>query len=286
MSQAHSSPSGRPNGWDTELAHAFEILLGRPLGAFDPDATYAFYHWDDVLCAEFYRGLDLSELLRPEIRQSSAIAEPFLRLDDADGTELNWIRYGLDLGRSVFIVDDDLPFAGEVIAALDESATTAGDYRAVFGTTFAAILIEHDVNLSEIEDEYLHLLARVQTDGSLFDAMRAATWTMGGPDRLVPFIDMASYDEYGILDRLSEEDRTMVEPVWEEALRQVGRAALRDHLRRLCLTPFWAASEGGHYVEAQCPTNEFIWLAEQDHRPVAAWMFGQGQGASAVFQLG
>jgi hypothetical protein len=81
---------------------------------------------------------------------------------------------------------------------------------------------------------------------------------MGGSDLLVRFIPMASDDEYGILDRHSEEDRTTVEPVWEEAVHQIGHAPLRDHLRRLCLTPFWAASEGGHYVQAQCPANDFV----------------------------
>jgi hypothetical protein len=106
----------------------------------------------------------------------------------------------------------------------------------------------------------------VQTDGSLFDAMRAATWTMGGPDRLAPFID-----------RLSAKGAVVVEPEWEEALRTIDHTPLRDHLRNLCRTPYWTASHGSQI------SNEFACLAGQRRRPVAGWHFGHAQACIRDF---
>jgi hypothetical protein len=74
---------------------------------------------------------------------------------------------------------------------------------------------------------------------------------MGGPGRLRPF--MAPYDEYGIIERLSAEDQAMIEPQCDEALRNIGHAPLRDHLRDLCLTSYWAASDGGEYLGSEIP---------------------------------
>lgn len=236
------------SGWDAELSHAFGILLGAPLDAFDPAATYALHHWDEFLDAEFHRGLDLAAMRRAEVPRRSDLAEPFRRLSDADGTELNRTRFGFDLGRSVFRVDDDIPLPGDVITALDAAKAAGGTgWRTIRGASFAAILARHGVDLADLadaDDDFatcgVSILARVRTDGSLSDAMRAATWTMSGPDRLVPFIDTSPHDGH----RLTAADTVIVEPEWEEALRAVSRAPLRDHLRRLCLTSYWAASRG------------------------------------------
>lgn len=295
----------RLSGWNADLSGAFGILLGAPLDAFDPTATYAFYHWDEFLDAEFYRGLDLADLLSAEVQRPSDLAEPWhpaFRHSD-DGSEMSWTRFGFDLGRSVFRVDEEMlrgdvdddiaGFSGDVITAL-EAAATAPDgtgWRAIAGTAFGGILARHGVNLADlakVEGDYatcgVSLLARVQTDGSLFDAMRAATWTMGGPDRLAPFIDPAADDEYGIIDRLPAQDAVVVEPEWEQALRNIDHTPLRDHLRSLCLSRYWAASHGGCYDGSQI-SNEFACLAGQGHRPVAGWHFGHAQAASAIFQL-
>ena len=60
-------------GWDAELVRAFEVLLRRPLAEFDAEATYAFYHWDDIMSSEFFDDdLDLGLLARGEV-----VAAPF-----------------------------------------------------------------------------------------------------------------------------------------------------------------------------------------------------------------
>jgi hypothetical protein len=190
------------SGWNADLGGAFGILLGAPLDAFDPTATYAFYHWDEFLDAEFYRGLDPADLLSAEVRRPSDLAEPWhpaFRHSDT-GSEMSWTRFGFDLGRSVFRVDEEM--------------------------------------------------LRVDVD-----------------DEIAGF----SGDVITALE-------------WEEALRTIDHTPLRDHLRNLCLTQYWAGSHGGCYDGSQI-SNEFACLAGQRHRPVAGWHFGHAQAASAIFQL-
>ncbi|MER6911770.1 hypothetical protein ABT354_08875 [Streptomyces sp. NPDC000594] len=119
------------------------------------------------------------------------------------------------------------------------------------------------------------LLLRIRTDGTLFAAMRAATWTTGGPECLVTM-------EQGV------EEEAEVEPGWAERLRAVPDPALREHLSLLCLTADWARGCGAFYrgpgADA-CPPMLDWFGGRPGHHAVAGWELGEGQAASAVLRI-
>ncbi|RSN09226.1 hypothetical protein DMB42_18090 [Nonomuraea sp. WAC 01424] len=125
------------------------------------------------------------------------------------------------------------------------------------GSDLARALAPHGGRLGEVDgDEVMGMvqwLQRVRTDGTLFDAMRAATWTMGGPGDLVAF-----------------ENGCEVKPELEAALRRIPDPRLRDRLRTLCLTAEWARRDGGYYLgPRECPSG-LRWIAEQPGHEVVA----------------
>jgi hypothetical protein len=93
-----------------------------------------------------------------------------------------------------------------------------------------------------------------------------ATWTMGGPDQLVPF-----------------DPDCVVEPKWERRLARVGHPVLRDHLRMLCLDARSARCAGAHYVRTR--HRGFGGMRKAGGRVVAAWELGEGQAYSVVTAL-
>ncbi|MCF2533524.1 hypothetical protein [Yinghuangia soli] len=239
-------------GWRAGLPTAFAALLGRPLDAFAPTATYALYHWDDELSAEFFEffpGTDA--LLTVATSDPEAFDEEY---------PLSWTHWQLDLARSLFLLDGDVP--PQVAAlSLDPSAPV------VTGTDLARLLA---AGHAAPDDLTMTVLARVAGDGTLFDAMRAATWTGGNLSDLADFRTGAE-----------------AEPRWDAALAAVDHPVLRDHLRMLCLAEPWSRSDGARYLGAgDCPP-EFTWLAERpSHTLLAAWEFGESQASSAVFRIG
>ena len=245
--------------WPAALRAAFEILLRRPLDAYDPEATYALYHWDDILNDEFFEaGHTMEELHAPESRHGSPVA-------DTGEPELDPDRWAFDLGRSVFEVDDwELP----VREQLHRVRLPAKGSVAVLGGEFGRVLVQRDVSFAEVSDELTTVLLRVVTDGSLFDAMRAATWTMSAPEGLVPFREGAEVDER-----------------WRTALDPIEPPALRQHMRMLCLTAHWARSDGAHYIGRRCPDMLDTLAKLPGHAVVAGWEFGEGQAASAIVQM-
>jgi hypothetical protein len=118
----------------------------------------------------------------------------------------------------MFLIDADIPKLGKPRP----------------GTHVGRVLTTRRMTAEDLAEELLHLDARIHTDGTLFDAMRHATWTMGGPDQLVPF-----------------DPDCVVEPKWERRLARVGHPVLRDHLRMLCLDAHSARYAGAHYVRAR-----------------------------------
>ena len=240
-----------PERWDEQLAGAFAILLGRPLGDFDPKATYVLYHWDDVMSAEFCEYFEDPPL--------GSVAPP---LPEAGDEPLSWGQWSFDLGRSVFRIDDVPDQAGAALRAISRDPSEV----VVTGADLAPVAAEHEDLLGEA---FLAVLARVDTDGTLFDAMRAATWTMGGPAGLT-----------------SPPARAVVEQEWQAALDRVTDPALRGHLQVLCLDAHWARSEGAYYSgTGQCP-GDLHWLTQQPgYSFVTGWEFGEGQAASAIFAI-
>ncbi len=259
--------------WKRELADAFEVLLGRPLDAHSTTAEYVFYTWNDeisfLMLEDFVSGrVDVGAIARGE----------HVGGDGYGGvSQFEWDAWPFDHGRSVWLLEEETlgegGFGARIGAALRDVSAEYGSARAVPGADFARVLAAHHDQVGEIDcDELTGLvqwLQRVGTDGTLLDAMRAATWTMGGPDDLVAF-----------------DSEVEVDPELEEALRRVPGSRLRDHLRMLCLTEYWARSDGGYYLgPRECP-HDLRWVADQPgHEVVAGWEFGEGQASSAVFGI-
>lgn len=236
--------------WETQLAQGFEILLRAPLTTFDPDATYAFHHWDEVVSDDFFdEDLDLALLTGGAVVGAPFDGVPALADPDEDET-LSWKDWRVDLGRSVFLIDTDIPKLGKPRP----------------GTHVGKVLAARGLTAEDLAEDLVHLDARIHTDGTLFDAMRHATWTMGGPDRLVPF-----------------DPECVVQPKWERRLAAVGHDGLRDHLRMLCLDAHSARCAGAHYVRNRHPG--FNGMRKAGGRVVAAWELGEAQAYSVVTAL-
>ncbi|MGV9314000.1 hypothetical protein ACWDR0_17740 [Streptomyces sp. NPDC003691] len=265
-----------PATWQAELASAFEILLGRPLGDFPGEDEYALYYWDDLQQHDILDGL-LAGTPDPEsvVRGELLPGEPL----DEDDAPFNPAGGPLDLGRSLWLFDEaafdtEGGFGGALGTALRAVSVTAGESeRAVSGTDFARVLAAHAEELAEVDGEELtgmvRLLLRIGTDGTLFDAMRAATCTTGGPDTLAAF-----------------EEGVEVAPEWEERLSRIPDPRLRDHLRMLSLGEEDARCDGAYFLGPGTTPVEFEQLAARPgHHPVTGWEFGEGQASCAVFRL-
>ncbi|MEU0985855.1 hypothetical protein [Streptomyces sp. NPDC005953] len=277
-------PTLEPGAWNRELANAFEVLLGKPLDAYPATAEYALFTWNDEVSYLMYEDL-LSGAVDMSVDESDEpdeSGEPDELVDEGEhGSEqpqFDWDLWPTDHERSVWLIDEGAPGAdgalGEAIHTALRAVSVAYDSRrAVFGADLARVLAVHGLPPGEVDPAdavgMVQWLQRVRTGGTLFDAMRAATWTTGGPGALVPF-----------------EREAEVEPAMEQALRRVSHPRLRDHLRMLCLTAHWARSDGGYYLgPGECP-NDLRWIAEQPgHEVVAGWEFGEGQASSAVFKI-
>ncbi len=243
-----------------DLERAYEILLGAPLASFDAGGQYAVFVWDDMTAAEFFEELDADDLMvSPEPTPAAACG--------VRGDEMAWSRFEFDLARSFFLVDELELEDEDALEAIKAATEEGGDMRGLFGAALGALLKELALDPAEIEGVCMPLNARLVTDGTLADAMRAATWTMNAPEGLWAF-----------------GPRCTVEPRWEKALAAVRDPALRDHLRMLCLTAHSARGDGAWFAGRGCP-GLMEWLASRGHRVLAAWEFGEGQASLAVFQM-
>jgi hypothetical protein len=273
-----SAPTTVPSAWERELADAFEVLLGAPLDAFPTESAYAFHHWSDFMSFEVLDdlvtgGTDLDAVARGELTDGGRY--------HGEEVPFGWNGWTLDLGRSIWLLEEDAfgpdAFGTSVGAAVRAASTdTGGSSWSISGADLARVLAAHREELDGIDSEEVmpSLLLRIHTDGTLFDTMRAATWTTGGPADLVPLTP-------------GDEAHLTVEPVWEERLGRVPDLRLRNHLRMLCLTAHSARGYGGYYLG---PGGCSFDLGEIGDRPgneaVAGWEFGEGQASSAVFRIG
>ncbi|MEU5868016.1 hypothetical protein ABZ815_43085 [Nonomuraea sp. NPDC047529] len=278
-----TEPATDLNGWEAALAGAFATLLGGEPAA-DPAARYGVYYASD----------SLDEFLFPSpwaTPDALSAGEP-RHLPDSDGEyPFSPWTWRFDLSESLFGFDAELlagtgpwgddghkgprPFDDAFVADLRtvSSIGEAGEALA-HGAELGPLLGLHGVDLTGPEsgklNGWLTVLLRVATDGTLTDAMRAATFTERGPGHLVSVHDMARV-------------RSAEEP-WEERLSAVTHPALRDHLRMLCLSEGDARSEGGFYYG----TDHWPWadvLEAVGCSLVAGWGFGESQAGTAVVRL-
>ncbi|MFE6866715.1 hypothetical protein ACFVFS_09170 [Kitasatospora sp. NPDC057692] len=283
MTTPETAPAADSSDWDAALAGAFEILLG-DLPALDPAARYGVYYASD----------SLDEFLFPNPWTApDALSDRAPRqLPGLEGEyPFSPCTWRFDLGGSLFRFDADLlaatgvwgedghkgprPFDDAFVADL-RTVSTVDEYGELLlrGSELGEILGRHGVDLTDPHatklNTWLTVLLRVATDGTLTDAMRAATFTERGPDHLVSVRDMSRARPAG-------------EP-WEERLGAVAHPALRDHLRMLCLSEADARSEGGFYSGADhWPWSDVLEAAGCSL--VTGWGFGESQAGTAVVRL-
>ncbi|MFE3021621.1 hypothetical protein [Streptomyces sp. NPDC059256] len=278
---SEAAPATDPDGWDAALVSTFEILLdGRPV--IDPVARYGVYY------APFDEFLFPNHWATPEAMTS---AEP-RHLPDPDGEyPFSPWTWRFDLSESLFHFDADLvagagpwgegghksprPFDDAFVADLRSVASANDDSHVlVLGAQLGPLLSRHGVSLTDEKSRelncWLGVLLRVATDGTLADAMRAATFTERGPEHLVSVKDMRHTPS--------------VEELWDIRLSAVTHPALQEHLRMLCVTENHARSEGGHYVGTGYWPGPDV-LEAVGCSLVAGWLFGESETSTAVVRL-
>ncbi|SBT45731.1 hypothetical protein [Micromonospora auratinigra] len=184
---------------------------------------------------------------------------------------IGWDRWAFDLGRSIFPVDDAgeiAALAGRPAADLLAAARPSGGRAVLPGAELARVLRRHGVPPEALAEDgvVLPIHVRVVTDGSLLDALRAATGTM----------DRAGLE--------SVDPDAEVDPRWRAALDGIADAELRSHLSALFLDDESARAYGGEYCGAHWPSGSEP-IRSAAARVVAAWEFGEGQAWSAIVEL-
>ena len=273
-----------PGAWDAILDDAFQLLLGgKP--EEDPAAVYAVYYSDDSI-DEF---LFPNTWATPEGLTSSEPAE--LHVMGADEYPFSPAKWRIDFSESLFHFDGHLldatgpwgedghkgprPFSDEFVADLQAAAIEGTSDLTLRGADLGPLLARHGVDLTNDSakqlNSWLTVLFRVATDGTLTQAMQAATYTNHGPDELVPF------DDEGYAEA--------ADPQWEEKLSAVPHPALRDHLRMLCLSADDARCCGAYYTgTTRWPVGTWV-LEEMRSSLIAGWEYGEGQAGTAVVRL-
>lgn len=250
--------------WEQLLRRELQRFLSEPLADDPGKARYALYHWDDMLAAEFFAATDLDQL--------AALAEPRSCVVAAAGTSgTGWDRWAFDLGRSIFAVDaagDIEALAGRPAADLLAAAHRSAGRGVVHGVELARVLHRHGIAPQAFAGDgmVMPVHVRVVTDGSLLDALRAATGTM---------------DRAGLEPVDPDAD---VDPRWRPALDAIADAGLRSHLSALFLDEESARAYGGEYCGARWPVGSEP-IRSAAARIVAGWEFGEGQAWSAVVEL-
>jgi hypothetical protein len=264
------------DGWRDALTGAFSILLGRPLREFDPHASYALYYRCSNVTDELFglgefntTGEHLAGFEAEVLARGDVIDPPFPTIPAFHDIVKGWdamilpAGWSFDLGRSVF---SEYAEGGAVKAGVPELA--AG----LSGAELGRILVERGMTPGQLAPADPVVDLRVHTDGSLFDALRAATATLRGPDHLFDFSPGWGTD-----------------PEWDGPLDGVAHPGLRDHLRHLCRTEDSARSDGAYYVgvdNSAMTARRAGTLLESGaaSRIVTSWWYGEGYAWSAVVQ--
>lgn len=247
-----------------DLRHGYEVLLGRPLDTFEAEARYEVWFFVDAeLLPEHERVTELT-IEQLVVGRPSA---PSASHDTKHGEF--WQRYAVDYARTLFVYDkhdlDDAP--DDLVAALQAHHYTLS------GEQLAQIVDAGALELADVLGPCWYACRRAVTDGSLGDAMAAATLSQSLPS--------------GMLSRAQYEngDEIRFEPRWEHALRDVSDEALREHLLMSCVdlqTSRWA----GSWFDPKHKTD--VWLEPIVKRGgviLAIWHTGEGQATRAVVKL-
>jgi hypothetical protein len=258
----HQPPDGQVADaeWRRRLAEGFAALLGRPLDEFDPGAVYAaFFGGDFIYELEYHRD---EAWLDPEALAGRALIEdtPFILYDQGEAP----LRF--DAAGSVFEFTDASALPADFAAALTAACfSDAGPGPGLIrGRDLGALLARHGVDLTE--ERYASCWsvchARIASDGTLLDALRAATGIGDGPDSLVAYDGEAAKE-------------------LAELIAAVPDPELRAHLTLGCQEP--GSADGLCYMGAEGSGSPV--LEDEGCEQLACWEDGSGQVDVAVVRL-
>ncbi|MFJ7423785.1 hypothetical protein ACIQXD_35075 [Streptomyces uncialis] len=255
--EAPGTPVAFLSDWDRQLAHAFGVLLGRPLDGFDPEAVYAVGLQGNALNESGF--LREPDWVRPEALSGAIpIPCPFGLSGEADRQPL------FDASTSIFEFwrcdSPKSPLPKEFAAAL-KAVCFAGSL--VRGADIAPLLDRFGVDLTTpaLKDTWQIHFPRLVCDGTLLDALRVALDTGRTPEELV-----------------SVTFATEPQEEWEEELATIEHPALRAHLAYFCTD-----GEEGLMPLHQDETTAV--LKDEGCEPVSEWEDGHGQITITVMKL-
>ncbi|GAA3222136.1 hypothetical protein [Actinocorallia longicatena] len=243
-----SAPQTTSDAWRHQLTAAFEIFLGRPLASFDPAADYA-----TIFGGNLFRELGFAR--DPAWVTPAALtgAEPVIW--DCPIFDLDEPLLRFDACRSVFEFDKrDLPAALEA-----DLAQVFFDGRLLLGADLAPLAARHD--LAALADAWTVCHPRLLTDGTLFDAFRAATALGDDPASLLNLEAEASEE-------------------WQDALSALPSPELRAHLSFFCTD----GEEGLMYLGTERSGGALV--PAPGATLIANWEEGQSQVEFAIVRLG
>lgn len=258
----HDASAGAPDAvnWRQMLAQCFEAFLGRPLSEYDPDASYGAYYWagnflNDVGFASDAGWVD------PEALAGRLLVEN----DDIVMYDMGEAAPRFDAGASVFLFEDESALPAEFVTELSAASfpSSKPGERLLLGRELGTLLARHQVDLTDeaFAGAWYVLYPRIASDGTLVDALRAATAVDEGPDSLIDFD--GEPDEH-----------------WEPYLADVAHPGLRAHLSFGC-------QDAGEASLRRVADDElsFWGLAGEGCSMVAAWDETENQVEVAVFRL-
>ena len=247
-----------------ELRRGYEVLLGRPLDTFETDARYEVWFFvDSELLPEHERveALTLEQLV---------VGRPYAP-SAAHDTKAGdfWLRLAADYARSLFVYDKhDLPDANDdLVAALQTH------HYAMTGEELAQLVDRNSLPLADVLEPCWYACRRAVSDGTLADAMAAATLSSSAP------AGMLSREQYDNMENIR------FEPRWEHALRGIKDEAVREHLLMSCVdlqTSRWA----GSWIDPKHKAD--VWLEpvlKRGGQILAIWHSGEGQATRAVVKF-
>ncbi|MFE2044220.1 hypothetical protein ACFXAZ_25505 [Streptomyces sp. NPDC059477] len=257
--EAPEAPGTSLSGWDRQLAHAFGVLVGRPLDDFDPDAVYAAVLQGNALNESGF--LREPDWVRPEaLSGARPIPCPFGLSGEAGRQPL------FDASTSIFEFwqcdSPRSPLPKDFAAALKAVCFAQSLVR---GADIAPLLDRFGVDLTTpaLKDTWEIYLPRLVCDGTLLDALRVALDTGRTPEELVPFT-------FTFPTEPQEE--------WEEDLATIEHPALRTHLAYFC-------TDGEEGMMPLCQDETTTLPEDEGCEPVAGWEDGHGQITITVIKL-
>ena len=251
MTREPSASAGDAGRWEERLTGAFEILLGRPLSSYDPDAVYATYFGGNLI-NEIGFDRDPAWVGQAALSGAEPVVWDYPPYDEGEPP------LEFDASRSVFgYGKSGLPAAFE--ADLAQACFSPGLVR---GADLAPLLARHELDLTapDLADTWGVVHPRIVSDGTLLGALRAATGLGAGPECLLPF-EVEAAEE------------------WQEALAEVMPPELRTHLSFFCTD-----GEAGLMYLGDDRSGGGL-LTKEGCTLIANWEEGQSQIEFAVVRL-